>query len=145
MNAAWVRNHPQFVDARALGNGHHVQDDGIGQGFVSLQEELLLVLYTGIGTQFVLQLLIGDLCFAQEDIFLFVYGEDEFGLVGLKGEGACLGQVNFDTGLDEGCCHHKNNEEHQHDIHHRCDVNFAESGTRVALLRTHIPEGGVVG
>src|SRR5271155_1906632 len=71
---------------------------------------------------------------AEENALVFINGNDGAFFRNFF-DGAGFGNVDFDAGLQNGSSHHKNDEQHEHDIDERSDVDIGKSGLRAAVGR----------
>ena len=69
-----------------------------------------------------------DRVVAEEDFLIAVDGDHE-ALLGDFLNGACFGNVDFDTGLEHWRGDHEDHQQHQHDVDERRDVDVREGGS----------------
>ncbi len=83
---------------------------------------------------------------AEKNFLRFVDADHE-ALFGDLFDGAGVGHVDFDSGLQYGRGHHENDEQHEDDIHQRCDVDVGEGrlGASVGRGEGHQRRASVTG
>src|ERR1017187_9863170 len=122
-----LRNDADVADACLLNGVHHGGEGAKRNIFVGAQEDRLVLRVANPLLQARSDLVDVDRIVAEKNSLRFV-DADYQSLFGDLFDGAGVGHVDFDSGLQYRRGHHENNEQYQHDIHQGCDVDVGERG-----------------
>src|ERR1035438_2570917 len=118
-------NYAYVADARLFDGVHHGGEGAKGNVFVGAQIDRLVLRIANLLFQTRSDLVDVDRIVAEKNFLRFVDADDE-PLFGDLLDGASVGHVDFDSGLQHRRGHHKDDQQHQHDIHQGGDVDVGE-------------------
>src|SRR6266404_3309014 len=122
-----LRNDAHVADARLFDCVHHGGEGSKRDIFIGAQIDRLVLRIANLLPQSRSDLVDVDGIVAEKNFLRFVDADYDT-LFGNLFDGASVGDVNFDPGLQYRCGHHENNKQHEDDIHQGRDVDVGKRG-----------------
>src|SRR6266852_1040359 len=122
-----LRNYAHVADAGLFDGVHHGGESAKRDIFIGAQINRLMLRIANLLPQARSNLVDVDGIVAEKN-FLRLVDADHEAFFGDLFDGARVGDVDFDSGLQYRRGHHENNEQHEDDIHQRRDVDVSKRG-----------------
>src|SRR6185369_2290423 len=125
-------NDADVGDAARLHRVHHGREGAEGNIFVSAHEDVLVLWISNLLVQLVCDFINVDWIVAEEDALFFIDGNHQ-SLFGDLLHSLGLRNGDFYARLQHRRSDHEDDEQHQHDVHERSDIDVRQRGLRPAL------------
>src|SRR6266852_1002651 len=122
-----LRNYAHVADARLFDGVHHDGERAKRHIFIGAQIDRLVLRISNLLSQARSNLVDVNGIVAEKNFLRFV-DADYDALFGDLFDGASVGDVDFNSGLQNRRGHHENNEQHEDDIHQGRDVDVGKRG-----------------
>src|SRR5229473_8232847 len=122
-----LRNYAHIADARLFYGVHHSGEGAKRNIFIGAQIDRLVLRIANLLPQARSNLVDVDGIVAEKNFLRFVDADHE-AFFGDLFDGARVGDVDFDSGLQYRRGDHENNKQHEDDIHQRRDVDVGKGG-----------------
>src|SRR5687767_5112590 len=135
--AGGLGDHAEALDAGATDHVHGLDDGAVREGGVGLEVERLVVAAAEGVAQRALEPSWRDALLVQEQRAVLGHRQDET-LLDRGGLGGSAGKIDVDPAVHHGCRQHEDEEQHQHHVDERHDVDLGQRGadtTTVAAAR----------